>query len=74
MRRVVGDGERVTAEVDLDVCDSGEPVQGRFYPLGSAKSGGSAAALRHAIDNESGHFRFPCWFVLVRNVTAVARE
>ncbi len=50
--RVVGDGKGVLAKIDLDLRDSGEPIQGRFYLIRSAKSGGTAAALHHPADDE----------------------
>ncbi len=50
--RVVGDGKGVLAKIDFDFRDSGEPIQGRFYLIRSAKSGGTAAALHHPAHDE----------------------
>ncbi len=50
--RVVADGEGVLAKIDFDFCDSGEPIQGRFDSIRSAKSGDTAAALHHPAHDE----------------------
>ncbi len=49
---MVGDAEGVVAKIDFDFLDSGEPIQGRFNPIRSAKSGGTAAALHHPAHDE----------------------
>ena len=50
--RGVGDGKGIMAKIDFSFRDSGEPSQGRFYLIRSAKSGGAAAARHHPAHDE----------------------
>ena len=54
------DREGIPVEIEFDFRNSGEPIQGRFDRVRSAKSGGTTAALHHAAHDERNrsHYRF----------------